>query len=37
MKKLLTPGAGPILTQGDDLSNLGRDLLDNATYQISKL
>ena len=32
----VTPGAGPILTPGYNLNNLGRGQLDKAVYQISK-
>ena len=31
------PGAGPILAQGDNLKEIGRDLLGDATYQPSRL
>ena len=35
--KLVTPGAGHFLPQGHYLNKLGSGLLDNASYQISRL
>ena len=35
--KHVTPGAGPFLAQGPNLNKLGRGLLGDATYQISRL
>ena len=35
--KHVTSGAGPFWPQGHDLNKLGRGLLDDATYQISRL
>ena len=36
-RKIVTPGAGSILTPGDYLNNFGRGPLDDALYQIWKL